>query len=55
MPCSTISSIYIYQTEIFSTDTADFLKQIFFIKSFNSAFNAKIKFQISTLWEGMYI
>ena len=38
MPCSA-NFLKTLQTEILSTETSDFLKQIIFLKSFNSVFN----------------
>ena len=45
MPCSIKFSLT-SQTEILSTETADFLEQIVFLKSFNSVFSVKEDFQL---------
>ena len=42
MPCSTKFPVTL-QTEIRSTETSDFLKQIIFLKSFNSVFAMRTK------------
>ena len=42
MPCSAKFSMTL-QTEILSTETLDFLKHIFFHKSYNSVFNVNFR------------